>query len=63
MESIRRFFVFGCVLAVGGCAQGALGGSPGALSPSGLSALPATSSAGATLGRTLPTELSVALAG
>jgi uncharacterized repeat protein (TIGR03803 family) len=46
MTSICKSLALGCAFAVAGCAQSSLGGSPGAFGPSGLSALPATSSAG-----------------
>jgi uncharacterized repeat protein (TIGR03803 family) len=49
--SISKLLALGCALAVAGCAQGSLGGSPGAFGSSGLSALPATSSAAARAGR------------
>lgn len=40
MELLRKSLIVGCALAVAGCAQGGLGGSPGALGPAGLSPLP-----------------------
>lgn len=51
MESIRKFLLAGCALAIAGCAQGGLGNSPGALGPGGISALPSAPGAGLPLGR------------
>ena len=49
MESNRKLLAVGCALAIAGCAQGNLGGSPGALGSAGFSALPSLARSGARL--------------
>lgn len=50
MSLIRKSLTFGCALAVAGCAQGGLGGSPGALGP-GQSLLPSSAHAPSPMGK------------